>query len=426
MCLEKRKENHMAVFSHLGILTMPDFHGTISMSFSHQVKGKYHLVWVDLNRAFLPLYVTSRLEATRELRNMGWQVTLVLEGPSGWQSIRGVEVFCISRPKIFILGNILFHLRFLHIINREWSGIDLILIHPTSAPWLLPLRILRQLRGDSRPLLLMDTRDRNAPGNGLKNQLRAYYGGFVNHFASQWADGQTAITKRMADFVHIPQNQLWGIWPSGVNLEHFSPAQTSRKWPIGGQPIHLIYIGSLLHARNLLVMCQAVEKENCNDIRFKFSLYGEGSARADLEAFSQQTAGRVNVFSPVSHDQIPEVLAQAHVGVTSLFSSEEDLFKASSPIKLFEYMATGMPVFATRIPCHTDVIGTCSCAFWVENPTVEGFTAALRNLWNERSSLADRGRLAAQLAQDYTWAASAKKLASALEYGMATTRRGRS
>jgi glycosyltransferase involved in cell wall biosynthesis len=172
------------------------------------------------------------------------------------------------------------------------------------------------------------------------------------------------------------------------------------------------------------MMCQAVEKANGDHMKFKFSLYGEGSARADLVAFSQQTEGRVTVFSPVPHDQIPEVLAQAHVGVTALFSADEDLFKASSPIKLFEYMATGMPIFATRISCHTDVIGDCSCAFWAENSTVEGLTAALRELWDDGCSLANRGCMAAGLVQGYTWAASAKKLANALEYGLAMSERG--
>jgi len=388
------------------------------MSFDHQEACDYHLVWVDSIPAAIPLYVAGRLETTRELRKLGWHVTLVLEGPSGPRSIRGVDVLCISKPKIYFLGYIAFHLRFLRFITQEWAGIDIILFHPRSAPWLLPLRFLRQFRGDSRPLLLMDTRDRNVPGRGFKNQLRMFYDGIVNYLTNHWADGQTAITKRMTDLVHIPQKQLWGIWPSGVNLEQFSPVQTMRKWPGEGEAIHLIYIGSLLHVRNLLLMCQAVEVANGKNMKFKFSLYGDGPARADLEAFAQQTAGRVNVFAPVPHDQIPEVLAQAHIGVTSLFSPDEELFKASSPIKLFEYMASGLPILATRMACHTDVIGRGKYVFWVERIDLPAFLATLNLIWDAKSCLSEMGFHAATASLEWTWIASAKKLKASLEYGL--------
>ena len=45
------------------------------------------------------------------------------------------------------------------------------------------------------------------------------------------------------------------------------------------------------------------------------------------------------LFRLYPHDQIPEVLARAHVGVLPF--PDEEKFRVSSPIKLFEYMAAG-------------------------------------------------------------------------------------
>ena len=49
------------------------------------------------------------------------------------------------------------------------------------------------------------------------------------------------------------------------------------------------------------------------------------------------------------------------------FPGEFD-FPVSSPIKLFEYLAAGLPILATRIDCHTNVVGNADCAVWLDQP----------------------------------------------------------
>ena len=121
------------------------------MKISDQQMDKgHHLVWVELNTITIPLYVAARLEATRELRKLGWRVTLVLGGPAGPQNVNGVDVLCIPKPDIYFWGYFRFHLEFLRIIAKEWSDIDVLLFHHMSAPWLIPLRFIRKIRGEKR------------------------------------------------------------------------------------------------------------------------------------------------------------------------------------------------------------------------------------------------------------------------------------
>lgn len=382
---------------------------------------KPYVVWLDIHSATDSLCVTGRLETTRELRRLGWQVTLVLEGLAGQRQVRGVEVLCIPKPRHYLLGYCLFHLRFLRLLAREWVTVDAVLFPPVSAPWLLSLRCVRRLK-HRRPLLVMDTRDLEPPGGNWKNRLRMLFTRFSCRLANRWADGQTAITQGMANLIHIPPGQLWGTWPSGVNLAQFAPARTARRWPVAGEPTHLIYVGSLHHVRNLLPLCQAVEKANAEGMKFILSLVGDGAARADLEMFALETGGRIRVIPPIPHDQIPGILAQAHVGVTSLFFPDRELFQASSPIKLFEYMAAGLPILATRMACHTDVVGNGEYAFWVEQPDVPGLCTALRLAWDAQTSLSKMGDQAATAASAWTWCESAKKLKAALEFGLEKNR----
>lgn len=380
-----------------------------------------HLLWVYNASPAVALGVTTRLEVTRALRKLGWRVTLLLEGPAGDDNVGGVEVLCIPKPQVYLLGYCLFHARLLRLIARDWKTVDVVLFHQMSAPWLLPLRLVRRLLGGERPLLVMDTRDLNPIGHGLKFRLRIGFYSLVHRLANRWADGQTAITPRMAELVRIPPSHLWGTWPSGVDIERFAWVQDSRQWPVPGDPVHLTYIGALFRERNLLPLCRAVEQANAEGMKFVLSIVGRGPESSILEEFASRTRGTIRISPPLPHDQIPERLRQAHVGV-SLLDLDVKRFQGSSPIKLFEYMGAGLPLLCTPNDCHTEVIGNGSYAFWAENVSEELLVAALRRVWDGRASLRQMGKEASKQAESWTWQGAARKLKTALELGCAKHR----
>lgn len=390
------------------------------MSSDHLLSDVPHLVWVYPGSLTDVLHSATWLETTRELRQLGWHVTLVTAGPAGQQHIRGVEVFCIPMPQVYLLRQVVYHIRLLGLLALEWATTDVILFESMSAPWILPLRPVRRLTGRRRPLLVMDTRTIHMTPESKENRkdrLRGAFQKLMERLANRWADGRLAITQRMARTVRIPPERLWGVWPSGVDLEQFASARMTRRWPLLEEPIHLVYIGVLHYERNLMTLSRAVEKANTEGMAFILSLFGDGTERADLEEFAAQTAGRIRVVPPLPHDQVWKVLAQAHVGILPYLDDEK--FRVSSPIKLFEYMAAGLPILASRIACHTDVVGDGEYAFWAEQADVPGLLAALRLAWQNRESLTKMGSQAAPAAQAWTWHESAKKLKLSLEYGLA-------
>jgi len=314
-----------------------------------------------------------------------------------------------------------FHLKLLRRILADWAWIDVILFDSMSAPWLLPLRVVRKLTGRRRPLLVMDTRTLHMIPKTKENwrsRLLKVFHRLMTRAGNRWADGRLTITHRLAQALRVPPERLWGVWPSGVDLDRFVLAQKARHWPSPEEPIHLIYIGVLHYERNLMALSRAVEEANTKGLAFVLLLVGDGTERADLEKFAGQTGGRIRVIRPFPHDQVWTVLAQAHVGCLPF--PDEERFQVSSPIKLFEYMASGLPILATRIACHTDVMGSSNYAFWAEKADVPGLGAALSVVWERRNSLAAMGRDAAAAAQAWTWKNSAEKLRRALEKGVAS------
>jgi glycosyltransferase involved in cell wall biosynthesis len=220
----------------------------------------------------------------------------------------------------------------------------------------------------------------------------------------------------MATSVGIPPQKLWGTWASGVDQELFSAAEEFRQWPSAGEPIHLIYVGLLQHERNLFSLVEAVERANAQGLSFRLSLAGKGPERSALVQSTLHMDGRVRILDPVPHNKVPRLLSQAHVGVLAF--PDEEKFRVSSPIKLFEYVASGMPILATRIACHTDVVEDGKYVFWAEDATTESLLAALNQVWREQSSLSEMGCAASAVADRWTWQESGASLKRALELGL--------
>ncbi len=382
---------------------------------------KPSLIWVSTITPASSLDSTTWLDTSNELCRLGWQVVLIGKGESTVQQVGDVEVRCMNQPEIYFFGQWIFHFHILKYLLQQWSETDIILFHQVSALWMLPLRFVRLLRRQKRPLLVMDTRDLNTRDGGFKTRLRVWFFDLMYKLAGRWADGQTAITPRMAELVNITPEQLWGIWPSGVYIDRFAAAQTGRQWTLANNSVHLMYVGKLHHGRNPLLLCQAVERANAEGMSFILSLVGSGPEQAVLEEFAQQTGGRVRICPPVPHAQVPDMLRQAHVGVTSLPPSNDRKFAASSPIKLFEYLAAGMPILSTRNVCHTDVIGGEAFAFWADDANVDDLVTALRSVWEVRHELQELGEAGYDMAQAWTWQEAGMKLSNALEYGMSLT-----
>jgi glycosyltransferase involved in cell wall biosynthesis len=385
-----------------------------------------HVVWVYYQPLTKALSVTTWLETSHELALTGWRVTLVAPRTGNGRSDptpvhaggSSAQIVSVPRLDVFFLRQVSFHIGVILLLLKQWRTVDMILFHVMSAVWIVPLRLVRTFTRRRTPLVVMDTRTlKMSPPDKdrLKDKVRSTMLDLAGRLAFRWADGHVVITPHIAEVLPIPRDRIWGWWPSGVNLERFAPAIRTRTWPGRDQPIRLVYAGELAYERNLLTLSQAVEEANAAGMAFSLDLVGDGAQRTELEDFAQQTDGRIRVVGRVPYSQMPEILARSHVGILPF--PDEQKFRVSSPIKLFEYMAAGLPILATRIVCHTDVVGEGGYVFWAEDGSRQALLAALRNTWQGQTALEEMGQRAAADAPAWTWAASAKKLKAALECG---------
>lgn len=377
------------------------------------------LIWISTINPFETLDVATWLVTSRELSHRGIDVTLIGFGPKGRHRVHETEITCFPWPKTYFLGQALYHLRVLGFLAQHLTTTDLVYFHQISALWMIPLILWCRCQGRDVPLFVMDTRDLMDISSGsIKARMRMTYYRLIYLLAPYIFDGQTAITPEMARLVKIPQKHLWGTWPSGVELDKFKDAVELRLWPKTNEPIHLMYIGILLEKRNPAPLCRAVIRANQEGMQFDLTFVGDGPERDTLQALAAQSNGHICIQEPVAHNEIPSLLEKAHVGVTSLPNVNDVKYEASSPIKIFEYLAAGMPILASANPCHTQVVAQNNYAFWIEQVDEDTIVQTLREIWRKRNTLAALGQAALKDAEKWSWKSASEKLSDSLQFGL--------
>jgi glycosyltransferase involved in cell wall biosynthesis len=119
-----------------------------------------------------------------------------------------------------------------------------------------------------------------------------------------------------------------------------------------------------------------------------------------------------NYRSLIPHDFLQAEYSKAAIFCHSIVAASNG-DKKVIPDTIVEAMAAGMPILATRIVCHTDVLGD-NCVFWAQDDSVSSLVAAIEQAWAKKGDMPFMGQQAALHAQECTWQRSAEKLAAAL------------
>ncbi|NLF50761.1 MAG: glycosyltransferase family 4 protein [Leptolinea sp.] len=382
-------------------------------------KNLRHLVWVNTS-PFDGLDISTWLFTTKELRKLGWMVTLIAPDEPGTHEKLGVEYTGIRMPDIYLIRQLIFHNRVKHFINKLDQRPDVVMFHEFSVPSFFFSKIARMITGRKSPVYVQDIRSLPMqPENiaGVKDRVRSFYFYLENKLANLGAvDGRITITRPMAEALNIPPDRFWGTWSSGVQPEMFDRSAGNRDWSDVGRQVKLIYIGSMSDGRNLALFARAVIEANRQGMNFHITFVGGGTEMNDLLRLEKDSGGCIRVQPPVPHDTIQDWLTPAHIGILPF--PDELKFRVSSPIKLFEYAAAGLAILATRITCHTNVIGDGKYVVWAEESTLDSLVYSLKNAWENRMHLQEMGKLARLESTHWTWTESALNLANALDLGM--------
>lgn len=142
-------------------------------------------------------------------------------------------------------------------------------------------------------------------------------------------------------------------------------------------------------------------------------LVGDGPLRRRLEeGCTAGRAGAVTFTGSVPHDEMPAYLAAMDVAVAPYPRLEEQYY---SPLKLFEYMATGRPVVASRSGQAAQILTDGVTALLFEAGDRKGLVDCIRRLRNDTALRELLGRNAAQACRAFTWRNNAARVLQRLD-----------
>lgn len=232
------------------------------------------------------------------------------------------------------------------------------------------------------------------------------------------ASGLVAVSREVAEYLHccgVDRERIL-ITPNGVDGDRFAkpdqPARQRREdlFTVG-------FIGTLKPWHGLDHLLDAMERLCSLNSTYRLLIVGDGPLRPSLQAELDSRGGllatNTELVGSAAHDEIPAWLASMDAVVAPYPDLPDFYF---SPLKLFEYMAAGRPIVASRIGQVAEMIDDGVTGLLVPPGDAASLAVALHRLRSDRR-LCEQLGLAAQreIADAHSWDAVVERC---LSWGM--------
>lgn len=219
------------------------------------------------------------------------------------------------------------------------------------------------------------------------------------------ADLNIALTPLLRNYIQayeVPDSRM-RLLPSGVDSEMFSPGPPSLKAGIDGPVI--LFMGTIYRFSGLDRVIQDWKNLLAVHPRAKLVIVGAGEDQARLKAI----AGENVVFTGMQpYSRLPDWIRSSDVCINPF--ELNGITERILPTKLFQYLACGKPVVATKLP------GTMPFLTGEEDGVVYAEAADTVNVLAQLLSDPDRcailGERGIAAARRYDWVEIAKQMAA--------------
>ncbi|MFN8505664.1 glycosyltransferase family 4 protein [Kouleothrix sp.] len=193
--------------------------------------------------------------------------------------------------------------------------------------------------------------------------------------------------------------------PWGANTSRFPSAELAR--PTGIPTV--VFLGSFRAWHGVVDFVKAAAMLLALGRDCQFLLIGDGPERAAAERLAAAWPGRFTFTGAVPYDDVPALLAGAAVGVAPFNTAPHPALRSAgffwSPLKVYEYMAAGLPVITANIPPLNQVIRDGQEGWLFAEGDIAGLAGAIaRALDNPAAARAAGARARARVAERYSWA----------------------
>jgi len=207
--------------------------------------------------------------------------------------------------------------------------------------------------------------------------------------------------------------------PNGVDTKVFRPGagggEVRRELGIGSNLVVIGFVGTFGPWHGVLTLVQSIKMIPSNS-PVRFLMVGSGALHNEVEQLlkEEREARRVIFTGSVAHERVPALLDACDVLVAPHVSLADGSAFFGSPTKLFEYMAMGKGIVASRLGQIGDVLTHEETALLVEPGDAAALTEAIVRLAESPELRTHLGKGAREIAvQSYTWKQNARRVLEA-------------
>lgn len=241
--------------------------------------------------------------------------------------------------------------------------------------------------------------DRDYEPGFLVPRFRRRFAAALEHGLLRRADLVLSIGRRLARLRRRQSGRPVALSPTGVNLARFAAAR--NKVP---HPPTLVFTGNLEFWSGLELVLAAFPElhETIPDLR----LLVVGGAIASYERRLHQQVKDLDVedavhfFGPQEPSAIPEIFREADIGLA--FFKPTAVRRYAAPLKVFEYLAAGLPVITTPGTETADLLREAGAGCAVPYSPA-AFAAAVRDILGDGRAYREASRAAMEFSERFDW-----------------------
>jgi glycosyltransferase involved in cell wall biosynthesis len=199
------------------------------------------------------------------------------------------------------------------------------------------------------------------------------------------------------------------IVPNGVNTSRFHPGAAARRRDGLAHKFVVGFSGSLKPWHGIELLLDAFRLLARRFPDYHLLVVGDGPLREWIAGYARGAGldGAVTATGWLAHEELPGALRAMDVAVAPYPATEGFYF---SPLKLYEYMAVGAPVVASRLGQITEVVEHGATGLLVEPGDSAALADGIERLRLDPALRRAIGARAAQRASAFTWRRNADRV----------------
>ncbi len=199
-------------------------------------------------------------------------------------------------------------------------------------------------------------------------------------------------------------------WPNGTDIDIFSTPMdrriARRKINISENDKTVVYTGALIGWKGVDTLINSI-----NAISGLVAIYIVGGSHEDILFFKEKYPvslnSSINFIPHVSREEIVLWMKAADILVLPNTGLQKVSLYYTSPMKLFEYMASGTPIVASDIPSIREIVDE-ECVYFAEPDNPASFGKIITEVLENPDEALEKGKNSQNRVLKYSWTERSK------------------